>query len=75
MLHIDAYSAGTHTSFKGTSTYLIACCGMCSFRALEPISNANAMTFASAIMKIMLRFGFAHTVVLDKNSKFFGIFR
>ncbi len=74
-LHVDAYSAGAHTGFEGSSTYLIACCGMCSFGALEPISNANATTFASAIMKIMLQFGFAHTVILDKDSKFFGVFR
>jgi hypothetical protein len=73
--HINAYSAGAHTGFKGSSTYLIACWGMCLFGALKPISNANAMTFASAIMKIMLQFGFTHTVVLDKDSKFFGIFR
>jgi hypothetical protein len=71
VLHVYAYSAGTHTGFKGSSTYLIACCGMCLCRAIEPISNANATTFASAIMKIMFRFGFAHTVVVNKDSKFF----
>jgi hypothetical protein len=75
MFHVDANSAGTHTGFKGSSTYLIACCGMCLCRALEPISNANATTFASAIMKIMFRFGFAHTVVVNKDSKCFGVFR
>jgi hypothetical protein len=74
VLHNDAYSAGAHTGFKGSSTHLIACCSMCLSGALEPISNANAMTFASVIMKIMLRCGFAHTVVLNKDSKFFGIF-
>ncbi len=74
VLHVDAYSAGAHTGFEGSSTYLIACCGMCSFGALEPISNANAMTFASAIMKIMLQFEFSHTVVVNKDSKVFGVF-
>jgi hypothetical protein len=34
---------------------------------------ANASTFASAIMKMQLRFGFCHTVVLDKDSKFFSV--
>jgi hypothetical protein len=75
VLHVNAYSAGAHTGFEGSSTYLIACCGMCLLGALKPISNANAMTFASAIMKIMFRFRFAHTVVVNKDSKFFGIFR
>ena len=75
VLHVDAYSAGAHTGFEGSSTHLIACCGMCSFGVLEPITTANATTFASALMKIFLRFGFAHTVVLDKDSKFFGVFR
>jgi hypothetical protein len=72
---VDAYSAGAHTGFEGSSTHLIACCGMCSFGVLEPITTANATTFASALMKIFLRFRFAHTVVLDKDSKFFGVFR
>jgi hypothetical protein len=75
VLHVDAYSAGAHTGFKGSHVYLVACCGMCTFGALEPISGANAMSFASAIMKIQLRFGFCHTIVLDKDSKFFGVFK
>jgi hypothetical protein len=40
---------------------------------LEPVTSANASTFASAIMKMQLRFGFCHTVVLDKDSKFFSV--
>ena len=75
VLHVDAYSAGTHTGFEGSDVYLVACCGMCTFGALEPISGANATAFASAIMKIQLRFGFCHTIVVDKDSKFFGVFK
>jgi hypothetical protein len=48
---------------------------MCSFAAMEPVSNPSATTFALAIMKIILRYGFCHTVVLDKDSKFLGICR
>ena len=48
---------------------------MCTFGALEPISGANATAFASAIMKIQLRFGFCHTIVVGKDSKFFGVFK
>jgi hypothetical protein len=46
---------------------------MCTFAAMEPVTNPLATTFASAIMKIILRYGFCHTVVLDKDSKFFGV--
>jgi hypothetical protein len=48
---------------------------MCSFALLEPVTSASASTFASAIMKMQLRFGFCHTVVLDRDSKFFSICR
>jgi hypothetical protein len=54
ILHVDAYMVGTHSGFKGSKTYIIACCGMCTFGALEPVTGANATTFASAIMKIQL---------------------
>jgi hypothetical protein len=47
---------------------------MCTFDALEPVTSPNATTFASAIMKIQLRYEFCHTIVLDKDSKFFGVF-
>ncbi len=73
VLHIDGYSAGKQIGFEGSETYLIACCGMCTFAAMEPIINPSANTFALAIMKIIMRSGFCHTVVLDKESKFFGV--
>jgi hypothetical protein len=75
VLHINGCQAGKESGFEGSLHYLIACCGMCTFAAMEPISNANATTYASAIMKIILCFGFCHTVVLNKDSKFFGICR
>jgi hypothetical protein len=74
-LHVDGYQAGKESGFEGSSHYLVACCGMCTFAAMEPITNANATTYASGIMKIILRYGFCHTVVLDKDSKFFGVCR
>jgi hypothetical protein len=40
---------------------------------MEPVANPSATMFASAIMKIQLRYGFCHTLVLDKDSKFFGV--
>ncbi len=75
VLHIDGYQAGKESGFKGSSHYLVACCGMCTFTAMEPVSTANVTTYASAIMKIMLQFGFCHTCILDKDSKFYGVCR
>jgi hypothetical protein len=68
VLHIDEYSAGKQIGFKGSETYLIACCRMCTFAAMEPIINPSANTFASAIMKIIMQYSFCHTVVLNKDS-------
>ncbi len=73
VLHVSGYQAGKESGFEGSTHYLIGCCGMCTFTAMEPISNANATTYASAIMKIILCYGFCHTVVLNKDSKILGV--
>jgi hypothetical protein len=65
VLFIDAYSAGMHSSFDSLEVYLIACCGMTGFASMEPIQHTNSKNFASDIMKIQLRYGFCHTVILD----------
>jgi hypothetical protein len=75
VMHFNAYAAGKHAGFDGSDAYLIGCYGMCSFVCMEPVSNPSSTTFASAIMCIFLRYGFCHTAVLDKDSKFFGICR
>jgi len=75
VMHFDAYHAGKHQSFEGNDCYLIGCCGMTGFACAEPVSQPSAKTFASAIMKILLRYGFCATAVLDKDSKFFGVCR
>jgi hypothetical protein len=72
-MHFDAYAAGKHAGFKGLECYLLGCCSMTGFSCMEPIANASATTFASAIMKILLRYGFCHTAVLDKDANFFGV--
>jgi hypothetical protein len=73
VLFVIAYSVGKHSSFNDVKVYLIACCGMSGFASMEPIQQANSKNFASGIMKIQLSYGFCHTVVLDKDSKFFGV--
>jgi hypothetical protein len=75
VMHFDAYAAGKHSGFEGLDVYLIGCCGMCSFACMEPVTNPSATTFASAIMKILLRYCFCHTAVLDKDTKFYGVCR
>jgi hypothetical protein len=75
VLFIDAYSAGKYSGFEGSKIYLIAACGMTGFSAMESIQHENLTLFASGIIKIQLRFGFCHTVVLNKDSKYFGSFK
>jgi hypothetical protein len=75
VLFVDAYKAGNHASFKGDKAYIISCCGITGFVAMEPIKHATSQTFALAVMKIQLRFGLCHTIILDKDSKFFGAFK
>ena len=70
---LGGYQAGAHSGFKGSSVYLITCCGMCTFGATEPITEANSTAFASTIMEIMMCYGISHTAVLDKDIKFFGV--
>jgi hypothetical protein len=73
VLHIDRYQAGQELGFEGLLHYLIACCVLCTFAVMEPVANANVTTYASVIMKIILRFGFCHTCILNKDSKFLGV--
>jgi hypothetical protein len=54
VLHVNGYQAGKESGIEGSLHYLVAYCGMCTFAAMEPITNANATTYASGIMKIIL---------------------
>ncbi len=73
VMHFNAYVASKHAGFKGSDAYLIGCCWMCSFSCMEPITNPSSTTLASAIIRILLRYSFCHTAVLNKDSKFFGV--
>jgi hypothetical protein len=75
VLIIDAYLAGKCSGFEGSNVYLLASDGMTGFTVMEPIQTPSSTTFASDMMKIQLRFGFCHTIVLDKDSKFLGAFK
>jgi hypothetical protein len=75
VLFVDACSAGKYSGFEGSNVYLLASDGMTGFMVMEPIQTPSSTTFASGMMKIQLRFGFCHTIVLNKDSKFFGAFK
>ncbi len=82
VLHINGYKAGKESGIERLlhyliPCYLIPCCRMCIFAVMEPVTNANntTYTYASAIMKIILCFGFCHRYVLDKDSMFWGCVR
>jgi hypothetical protein len=75
VLFMDAYKASNHASFEGDKAYVISSCRTTGFAAMEPVKHATSQTFALAVMKIQLRFGLCHTIVLDKDSKFFGAFK
>jgi len=74
VLMVDIYMAGADINFEGNKYYLVAACGMTAFAICEPTPTQNAATFAAALMRIWLRFGFSHTIVVDKDSKFLGVF-
>jgi hypothetical protein len=48
---------------------------MTGFAVMEPIKHTTSTTFASALMKVQLCFGLCHTIILNKDTKFFGTFK
>ena len=74
-MHLDAYQAGAMTTYQGSSAYVVGACNMTSFGMIEGVAECNSTTFATALMQFQLRYGFFHTIVLDKDSKFYSTFR
>ena len=74
ILFVDIYDAGTEINFDGTKHYLIGTCGMTYFGIYEPTAEKNLSAFTSALMKIWLRFGFSHTILVDKDRNFLAFF-
>ena len=48
---------------------------MTEFAACKPVADKSVTTYASVVMKIILRQNISHTLVLDKDSKFLDVFR
>ena len=70
VLFVDIYAAGAEFNFEGTKHYLIAACGMSTFAIAEDTAEQNSTVFAGELMRMWLRFGFSHTIVVGKDSKF-----
>jgi len=75
VLHVDGYCVGANINFAGDKAFLVAACGMSTFAVAEPVAKLSAETYAQPLMMIMLRFGLAHMVVLDKDSKCHDTFK
>ena len=74
VIHADVYTIGSELGFSGHKNFMVVICGLCTFACQEPLREMNSTTFADAIMKIMLANGLAHTIIVDKDSKFMGVF-
>ena len=48
---------------------------MTGFAVMEQVKHTTSTTFASALMKVQLHFGLCHTIVLNKDTKFFSTFK
>ncbi len=51
VLHVDAYKAGAHLGFEGSETYLVACCGMCTFSTLDPLRGPALLSLLLPLWK------------------------
>ena len=74
ILCVDTYTINTKFNYEGNKHYLVTCCVMTTFLVADPTSDQNSKVFASAIMKIWMRFSFSHTIVVVKDSKFCSVF-
>jgi hypothetical protein len=71
-IHADVYSVGSEQAFNSKKAYMNVLDGMIGFTVSKPLlpSQMNSAGFAKAIMKILLSNGLAHTIVINKDSKF-----
>ena len=73
VLHVDSFTVGKSINYAGDKGFLIAACGMCTFSVAEPVPESNLTTYDQDLSMIMLQFGLAHKIVLDKDSKFYDV--
>ena len=75
VVHADVYTLGSELSFSGHKSFMVLVCGLCTFAHWEPLREMNSTSFSEAIMKILLSYGLCHTIIVDKDSKFMGVFK
>ena len=73
--HVDGYNASAHFNFEGTGSYIIAAYDVTGFAVCKPVADKSVTPYGSEVMKFMLQQNISHTLVLDKDSMFLGIFR
>jgi hypothetical protein len=73
-IHADAWMPGKTTSFDGYTGLMIVMCHMTGFTVIEPLKDMNSTTFAKAVYALQLRYGLAHLLVINADSKFKGEF-
>ena len=74
VLHVDGFTVGASINYAGNKGFLVAACGMCTFAVTEPVPDSHLTTYSQALSMIMLGFRLEHTIVLDKDSKFYAVF-
>ena len=74
ILFVDVYAAGTDLNFEGNSHYLIAVVRHDKLCRWGTFPRTYPVYMASSLMKIWMRFGFSHTIVVDKASVYLNIF-
>ena len=72
---VDIYKAGDISAFDGEKGLFILLDHMTGFAITEALLGMNSTIFSKIMMKILLQHGFCHTVVVDADSKFRGIFK
>ena len=70
VIHVDGFTVGASINYTGDKGFLIAACGMCTFALAETVPESNLITYAQALSMIMLCFGLAHTIVLEKIERY-----
>ena len=74
VLHVDGFTVRASINYAGDKGFLVSAYGVCTFAVAEPVPESNSATYAQDLSMILLRFGLAHTIVLDKDSKFYAVF-
>ena len=74
VLFVDIDDAGHNINFDGNNHHLIAACVMTGFDVSKSTKDQTSKTLASALMKILLRFGFYYTIVVIKSTSLLNVF-